>query len=143
MLGYFTALLSSRWTLLCCLPIYSGTASVALTMGLALSHLLTHLSLTSPREAVNSSKERTDFPWAHNLQFLATVVSILNIKPSIILPGENGHIWEWQFGTCKLWKNHRPVQQTKERNVILWRRKRKLQRVVLKASPLEKGKSSG
>ena len=36
---------------------------------------------------------------------------------------------ELHFRTSKLWQNHRQVQQAKERNVILWRR-RKLREVV-------------
>jgi len=49
---------------------------------------------------------------------------------------------ELEIGTSNLRQNPRQVQQTKERNVILWRR-RKSEGVVLNKSPLEKSKSSG
>ena len=57
-----------------------------------------------------------------------------------ILPakiGLFGNNKEFQFSTSK---SHRQVLQTKERNVILWRKRRKLGRVVVKESPLEKSK---
>lgn len=41
------------------------------------------------------------------------------------------------FGPSKLWQNHRQVQQMKERNVILWWR-RKLERVVLNEVQMRK-----
>jgi len=44
---------------------------------------------------------------------------------------------ELEIGTSNLRQNPRQVQQTKERNVILWRR-RKSEGVVLNKSPLEK-----
>ena len=49
---------------------------------------------------------------------------------------------ETQFKTSKPCQSHRPVQHTKERKVILWRRGRKLGGIVLK-SLLEESKSSG
>lgn len=55
-----------------------------------------------------------------------------SIKLPIVLPAKMdlfGNKRELQFRTSKLWQNHRQVQQAKERNIILWRR-RKLRRVV-------------
>lgn len=47
-----------------------------------------------------------------------------------------GNSRELQFRICKLWQNYRQFQQIKEKNIILWRRRKKLGGVVLNKKPL-------
>ena len=68
----------------------------------------------------------------------------LEIKLSVILlakMGLFGILENYSLGQATYRKYHRLVQQAKERNVILWRR-RKLGRVVLNKSPIEKSMRS-
>ena len=67
----------------------------------------------------------------------------LKIKQPVILPAKciySGRVEELQVGICRLWQNHR---QIKERNITLYRKRRKLGGTASNKNPLEESESSG
>lgn len=73
-----------------------------------------------------------------------TIVNSKEIK--VILSaklGLSGDNRELQFGSGKQWQNHRQVQQTKGRTIVLRRRRKKLGGIVLNENLLEKSMSPG
>lgn len=69
---------------------------------------------------------------------------IVNFKNKIVILsaklGLFGDNRELKFGSFELWQNYRKVQQTKERTIVLWRR-RKLGGGIERKSFGEKSKS--
>lgn len=77
---------------------------------------------------------------------LRTVVSVDLKNKAVILPAKMvylGRAKNCNSGQASHSKSHRQVQQAEERSIILWRKRRKLRRIVLNENPLEKSKNSG
>lgn len=83
------------------------------------------------------------FTYSFNIPTLNML--ILKIKVSYITnkTGHSGISENCNSGQASYRRSHMLVQQTKQKNVALWRRNRKLGGVVLKEISLEKNKSSG